>query len=611
MTIPEMAHWLVVHEFIVVPVAYKDKVPIGENWPQLRISLTEIDQYFNGQPRNVGVLLGEPYNLTDIDLDARESLWAWPEFAPEDPTTVFGRPSKPASHFLYFPDEPLTSIRYQDPITKGDACLLEARSRTTKGELGMQTVFPPSIHPSGERIEFAGGMMILPAKVERERLLRATRYTAAACLLGRYAPGERSGRHSYFLAIAGTLAHAGRPLNHARRLLRALYRILWGNQAELFKAEQEADSTFQRHDDGHEITGLPHLEDILDRRVLNAVTKWLGLERREKRPDVEILPPVRRMKEFLDLDIVMPRQRIDKLLIQPGVTLIVGPPKSGKTVLAVQMLMALARGLVPGHENERALFGYYSLEPGVTFILEQDDRQGDASLKDFYTKCRAGRDSRGYLDLPCHSVTGTDFVFGPRLYNFLRSTRNETGAIAMVLDSYSALRSGRPAHVDIVKSELEEFRQLADLSKELAMALAIVHHASKTSAHLDAFSRAAGSFAVGAGVDTMIVVDRFRDAIEVERERLVQVRGRKLEELDLVLRFQKDTLDYDWVMEGTLSTLYPEIRQLELRFPGRAFTVKEIASELGWSRPTAYRILNRLRFGTLIDKRGDAWSWKT
>jgi hypothetical protein len=610
MTILEMALWWLNQGINPVEVAYKTKKAVKEGWPKLRMNAEEIESVFNGQPRNLGILLGEPYNLSDVDLDTRESLWAWPQFAPDEPTTVWGRRSMPASHHLYFLDEPLKSVPYHDPVSKGDASLLELRSRKKDGDLGLYTVTPPSVHPSGEPIAFVRDMLILPAKMERARLVRAGNYAAAACLLGRYAPGARSGRHNYFLAVAGAMAHGKRPLEHARRLLRALYRILWGETAVLHDADKETDSTYQHYDDGRETTGIPHLEDVLDRRVLAAALKWLGLER-EERPrqreeeEDKPLPPMRRIKEYLSLDIVMPKPRIEKLLMQPGLTLIVGPPKSGKTVLAVQMMMWLAHGMVPGYEKERALFDYYTLDPGPSFILEQDDRQGDASLKDFYKACRA---AKGELDLPFFTETGTEMVFGKQLYDFLRTVKGDTGAVMVTLDSYTCLRPGRPAHVDIVKSEMLEFRQLSDLARELNIALTIIHHESKTASHLDAFSRAAGSFAVGAGVDTIIVVNRFNDAAEAEKERLIRIRGRKLEELDMVVRFEKDTLDYDWVFEGAASDEYPAVRQLEIEFGQCAFTVKQIISQLGWSRAKAYRTLQKMTYSGLLDKNGDTWT---
>src|SRR5438045_692256 len=55
-----------------IPASHRQKRPTLAGWPQLRVSESTLDQYFNGQPQNVGVLMGEPSGgLTDADLDAR------------------------------------------------------------------------------------------------------------------------------------------------------------------------------------------------------------------------------------------------------------------------------------------------------------------------------------------------------------------------------------------------------------------------------------------------------------------------------------------------------------------------------------------------------------
>src|SRR5206468_6628844 len=124
-----------------IPVSHRQKRPTLAGWPQLRVSESTLDQYFNGQPQNVGVLMGEPSGgLTDADLDAREALALADDFLP--PTeSVFGRKSKPGSHRLYRADPAIETVRFQDI---DGATLLELRST------GGQTMFPCSTHPNGE-----------------------------------------------------------------------------------------------------------------------------------------------------------------------------------------------------------------------------------------------------------------------------------------------------------------------------------------------------------------------------------------------------------------------------------------------------------------------------
>ena len=66
--------------------------------------------------------------------------------------------------------------------------LLELRCTTGDGEIGLQTIVPPSDAPSGERIRFYGDGD--PAIVKSEVLIRAADTTAAVALLVRYWPAE-------------------------------------------------------------------------------------------------------------------------------------------------------------------------------------------------------------------------------------------------------------------------------------------------------------------------------------------------------------------------------------------------------------------------------------
>src|SRR5207248_2910327 len=112
----------------------------------------ELPLHFNGKPQNIGVLLGEASNgLTDLDLDCGEAIALAPRLLPST-SAVFGRKSSRGSHRLYYSSLTAT-LNFDDPLVakrngKGGlkARLLEIRSS------GAQTVFPGSIHESGEEI---------------------------------------------------------------------------------------------------------------------------------------------------------------------------------------------------------------------------------------------------------------------------------------------------------------------------------------------------------------------------------------------------------------------------------------------------------------------------
>ncbi|HKI15244.1 MAG TPA: bifunctional DNA primase/polymerase, partial [Roseiarcus sp.] len=136
-----------------VPVPLRKKSPLVEDWQSLRISAETAPRYFNGAPRNIGVILGEASgSLCDIDLDCVEATRAAPFLLP--PTAVFGHaPSKRTSHYVYQTNLSATQERgVQKFIGSDKHGLLELR--TGAGGRAAQTVFPPSVHVSGEPIEW-------------------------------------------------------------------------------------------------------------------------------------------------------------------------------------------------------------------------------------------------------------------------------------------------------------------------------------------------------------------------------------------------------------------------------------------------------------------------
>ena len=118
-----------------IPVRFRGKKPLHDDWSKLRITRETAAGYFNGARLNVGVLMGEASGgLADVDLDCREALALAARFLP--PTgSIFGRQGKPGSHRLYVSAVPKT-VQFQDP--DDGEMLLELRST------GGQTVFPPS-----------------------------------------------------------------------------------------------------------------------------------------------------------------------------------------------------------------------------------------------------------------------------------------------------------------------------------------------------------------------------------------------------------------------------------------------------------------------------------
>jgi Bifunctional DNA primase/polymerase, N-terminal len=161
------------------------KHPRIDDWPARASCATHvIREWWRTWPdANVGIVLGATSNnLADVDLDSPEALrWA-PRVLPA--TLTFGRKSKPQSHWIYrVIDTALVTEQLSDVSAGG--MLLELRSGG--GGKETQTMFPPSIHPSGEEVEWTADpdaeLAQLPAAELRDRV----HDVAALCLVERHA----------------------------------------------------------------------------------------------------------------------------------------------------------------------------------------------------------------------------------------------------------------------------------------------------------------------------------------------------------------------------------------------------------------------------------------
>ncbi len=249
-----------------IPIPPGEKGPRLKDWPKLRIREEEVDHYFGQQPQNIGVLLGEPSgNLMDVDLDCAETVALAPHFLPGT-EMVFGRDSKRASHWLYLVETLPKNKKYADPTDK--SVLVELRGS------GLQTVFPPSTHPSGEQITFDRNGE--PTSLKVNELTCAVDRLASAALLARHWPAKGS-RNEAALALGGALLRAGWCVEEASGYIEAI--AVTDGDSEAKQRAATVEHTFQKQEAGQSTTGLPSLSEIIEPKVVNKLREWLGIKR--------------------------------------------------------------------------------------------------------------------------------------------------------------------------------------------------------------------------------------------------------------------------------------------------------------------------------------------
>ena len=249
----------------VIPVPHGRKNPTIRGWPDLRLTNDDLPKHFDGQAKNIGVLLGEPSgNLIDLDLDWPEAVAVAGRIAlPTD--SIFGRASNQRSHRIYAcTDHAPKTRKFNDP-TDGDA-ICELRST------GAQTIFPPSTHPSGELAAWDSDGQ--PGVVTAQKAQKSAALIASAALLATHWPNKGS-RHQAALSLAGGLLRAGWSVEDVKRFIEAVC-VAVGDEETADRIRAAKTTELRLQADG-EATGWPTLAKIIGQPVVDRIREWLSV----------------------------------------------------------------------------------------------------------------------------------------------------------------------------------------------------------------------------------------------------------------------------------------------------------------------------------------------
>jgi hypothetical protein len=252
------------------PGAFRTKKAI-DGWNTRQIEEDDAPRWFSGDAQNIAVVLGKTSKgLTDVDLDCPEALVLASWFLPAT-EAVFGRRSKVASHWLYYTDladrVATATLTFSDPAKSGSgAMLVELRI----GGASAYTVFPGSIHESGEPIEW--GREGEPATVDGDMLRTAVKKLAAACLFARHWPDEGL-RHAAALNLDGFLARCAWPKEERQHFLEAVATA--AGDDEVRDRIRTGNLTEQKLAAGRRTPGFPKLCETFGDEVAKQAAEWL------------------------------------------------------------------------------------------------------------------------------------------------------------------------------------------------------------------------------------------------------------------------------------------------------------------------------------------------
>jgi hypothetical protein len=256
----QAAHRLVAAHIAVIALEPRSKKPIGRGWQSKQLTTDDLAKSFDGE-QNVGVLLGSASDgLVDVDLDNPIAVALAPRFLPNT-GAIFGRASKPRSHWLYRVTDGATTKKFQ---SSDGAMIVEIRSD------GAQTMFPPSIHPSGEEVTWDTDSE--PAQVVASELLAPVERLTAVTQLAIAWPVQGS-RQEAALALTGALIRGGLTQIEAADFVRAVADGAGDEESEARAATAEYSA--RRIASGEPATGWPKLAELLGEAPVRKARQWL------------------------------------------------------------------------------------------------------------------------------------------------------------------------------------------------------------------------------------------------------------------------------------------------------------------------------------------------
>jgi hypothetical protein len=202
------------------------------------------------------------WGIVDVDIDDKEALKFAPYFLPET-DCIFGHASKPASHWVY-------------RVTRGEKRVsfsLDHMIIELRGD-GCCTVFPPSVHETGEKIEFQSSEYFATSFSNFAVLTRAATKIAIATVIYPHWSKDSHIRHRLALALTAFLARREWKQENISKLIKAIAKE--ANDDEPEDRLRCVDDTFAAHTQGRPISGDEELRQLIGTELTKCIANWVS-----------------------------------------------------------------------------------------------------------------------------------------------------------------------------------------------------------------------------------------------------------------------------------------------------------------------------------------------
>lgn len=302
------------------------------------------------------------------------------------------------------------------------------------------------------------------------------------------------------------------------------------------------------------------------------------------------LPPIFSAGE-LGRMVFPPTKYLVPSILPEGCTILAGRPKLGKSWLALDLALAVARG--------DYCLGSYLCEQGDVLYLALEDngpRLQSRIKKVWPPQCQdlwpdplqfavewPRAENGGLDDLRAWIISKTN----PRL---------------IVIDVLAQFRTARGSGDNPYEADYRAVTELQQLASDFRLAVLVVHHVRKGDGDIDPFERVSGTLGLTGAADTTIVLDRSGKGCSL------YARGRDIAEYEKAITFSQETCR--WTVQGDAAEVHRSDERgailSALAEATEVMTVQDIADATGMNNTNCRQLLSKMhKDGELIKmKRG-------
>jgi predicted ATP-dependent serine protease len=284
------------------------------------------------------------------------------------------------------------------------------------------------------------------------------------------------------------------------------------------------------------------------------------------------------VSELIEVDFPEPRHIVPGLIV-PGLTILGGPPKVGKSWFVLEMLLSVCTGsqFLDRQSCEKT--------PVLYIALEDSPRRLQTRIKKI-TFSRAFEEKRGLSELHYETEWPSFDTHG---ISQLTSYITEHKVQVIVFDTIKKVQRTRKGR-DNYGEDYRDFGELQRLAVDHGVSIICVTHTTKFK-NGDPFDDISGTRGVSGAADTLIVLTKDSDFFTL------RVKGRDIPDLEMCLDFDEESGCYKYIDEPLTVGMSDQRKSILtcLQESDQALRPKEISARTGISYDVVRKLCPKMK----------------